>query len=66
MKLAPEAQRDSAAWLDRIYRHALGRAPSDAETRPSPTKCSANPRSAEGVADFLWALVNLPEFQLIN
>jgi hypothetical protein len=65
LKFAPEAVRDSAAWLDRIYRHALGRAPSLAESAVA-AEILGQPVKPEGVADFLWTLVNLPEFQLIN
>ena len=62
---APEVAKAPATWLDGIYRHALSRPASPAEKTvaleilgPSPTP--------ESVADFLWTLVNLPEFQLIN
>jgi mono/diheme cytochrome c family protein len=65
VKLAPEAKAAPAAWLEKVYRHALGRAPSPAELGIA-TEILGEPVSAEGVADFLWSLVNLPEFQLIN
>jgi hypothetical protein len=64
-RLAPEAARDPQAWLDRIYRHALGRPPTSAE-REIAGEMVGHPVTANGVADFLWAIVNLPEFQLIN
>jgi len=64
-KLASEAARDPNAWLDRIYRHALGRLPTSDE-REIATEMLGHPVTASGVADFLWAIVNLPEFQLIN
>ena len=64
-KLAPEAARDPAAWLDGIYRHTLSRMPSPVE-REIAKELLGHPATPEGVADFLWVLVNLPEFQLIN
>jgi hypothetical protein len=64
-KLAPEAARDPQAWLDRIYESTLSRRPTPAE-REIATEMLGKPASPHGVADFLWALVNLPEFQLIN
>ena len=30
------------------------------------TELIGNPGTANGIADFFWAIVNLPEFQLIN
>jgi hypothetical protein len=64
-KFAPDAARDPAAWLDSIYRHAIGRAPGAVE-REIAGEVLGKPATADGVADFLWLLVNLPEFQLIN
>lgn len=52
------------ALIDRVYQDALGRKP----TRPE-RKLAANllgrPVNKEGVADLLWAMTMLPEFQLI-
>ena len=64
-KLAPEAARDPAAWLSRLYFHALGRVPTPAELDIT-LEMLGTPVKPEAVADMLWALVNLPEFQLIN
>jgi hypothetical protein len=64
-KLSAEAVRDPQAWLDRIYRSALSRSPTPAE-REIAGEMLGQPATANGVADFLWAIVNLPEFQLIN
>ena len=64
-KLAPEAARDPNAWLDRIYELTLSRRPTAPE-RAIATEMLGQPATPHGVADFLWALVNLPEFQLIN
>ena len=62
---APDAQRDPAAWLDRTFRTTLARPPSPAERDVTLTMLGAKP-SPDALADFLWALVNLPEFQLIR
>ncbi len=64
-KFAAEAGHDTAGWLGRIYHHALGRAPTPVE-REVAGEMLGRPVTKEGVADFLWALVNLPEFQLVN
>ena len=62
---APEAEKSPTEWLVRIYRHALGRSPSAAEKGVALEIIGQSP-TPESVADFLWTLVNLPEFQLIN
>jgi hypothetical protein len=49
----------------RAYRLALGRDPIPAEERTA-SEIIGSPPSAEGVQDFLWMLVMLPEFQLID
>ena len=64
-KLAAEAANDPAVWLERVYLQALSRPPIPAERELSLTLLG-NPPTAEAVADLLWALVNLPEFQLIR
>jgi hypothetical protein len=64
-KLAPEAARDPNVWLDRMYQLTLSRLP-NANERAIATEMLGQPATPHGVADFLWALVNLPEFQLIN
>jgi mono/diheme cytochrome c family protein len=64
-KFAPEASAAPAAWIDKTYRHALGRGPSPTELALA-TEILGRPVAPEGVADFLWMLVNHPEFQLIN
>lgn len=59
----------AAQAVDRVFRHALGRAPSGQERRlaEAALRDPARPErpSAEGLADLLWALVMKPEFQLI-
>ena len=64
-RFAPEAARDVNAWLDHIYRHAFSRPPSPAEREIAVDMLGSSP-TADSIADFLWAIVNLPEFQLIN
>lgn len=63
--LTAEAGKDSAQWIDKIYLHALTRPPSDAERAIALEMLGAPPQST-GVADFLWSILNLPEFQLVN
>ncbi len=65
---APPVQAP-AAIVDRIFRHALNRAPTSAEQQAAEAAL-LDPRtpgraSAEGLADLLWAVLVKPEFQLI-
>jgi hypothetical protein len=58
-----------SAVVDRVFWHALGRAPSAAE-RTLAERAIADPSrpgrvSADGLADLLWAILMKPEFQLI-
>ena len=64
-RLQPEAAKDPAAWVDAVYRQGVARKPTDAE-RAVAIEMLGNPVKPEGVADFLWAVTMLPEFQLIN
>ncbi|MHB8898296.1 MAG: PSD1 and planctomycete cytochrome C domain-containing protein, partial [Thermoguttaceae bacterium] len=50
---------------DWIYRHALGREPSPAEVAVA-RPLLGEPVTAEGLADLLWVVLMLPEFQLIR
>jgi hypothetical protein len=59
------AAKDSAACADRLYRQTLGRAPTPKETEVALELLGPSPNAA-GVADLLWGLVNLPEFQFIR
>ena len=63
--MADAARRDPSAWIDQMYRHALSRRPTDTE-RTLVLDMLGTPVRPEGVADFLWALTMLPEFQFIN
>jgi hypothetical protein len=49
----------------RVYRDALGRPPTDAERRAA-AELTGAPPTAEGLADLLWVVFMLPEFQLIH
>ncbi len=64
---APVGTIDNA--VDRIFRHALGRAPTATERRIAEAALRAPGRgakpSADGLADLLWAVLMKPEFQLI-
>jgi hypothetical protein len=66
----PPPAVDAAALVDRLFWHALGRAPRPAERRIAldALRDPARPSrvSPEGLADFLWAVTMTPEFQLIR
>ncbi len=64
-KLAPDALKDPPAWIETTFRQLLSRPPSEPE-RSTTLDLIGSPPTPAGVADFLWALLNLPEFQLIN
>jgi hypothetical protein len=68
---APPARLTTVdATIDRVYRHALGRMPRDAERRIAAEALRAPGRgdapSADGLADLLWAILMTPEFQVIE
>jgi hypothetical protein len=52
------------ALVDRLYRNALGRLPRGTE-KSLATDLLGQPARQDGVEDLLWAMVMLPEFQLI-
>jgi uncharacterized protein DUF1549/uncharacterized protein DUF1553/cytochrome c len=65
----PAALTTVPAVVDRVYRHALGRAPTEAERRVAETALRApdgDRPSPDGLADLLWAIVMMPEFQLLR
>ncbi len=64
-KQAADAAREPSAWLDRTFLAALSRPPSPNEREVTLALLGAKP-TPDALADFLWALVNLPEFQLIR
>ncbi|HWC89192.1 MAG TPA: hypothetical protein VG433_06045, partial [Pirellulales bacterium] len=63
-RLAAGAQ-DADALIDQIYSVALARLPVDAE-RIVARSIVGTPPSRDGLADLLWAVMMLPEFQLIR
>ena len=60
---------DAAQAIDRVFWHALGRAPSAAERRVAESALRDPARgsrpSPQGLADLLWAVTMKPEFQLL-
>ncbi|WP_161888656.1 DUF1549 domain-containing protein [Pontibacter russatus] len=56
--------RENDAIIRRVYRKALGREPGREELAVARQALGASPDTA-AVQDFLWAVVLLPEFQLI-
>ena len=64
-KFTADAGADPSGWLAQLYRNSLSRDPSDAERQIALELLGQQPK-AETIADLLWVIVNLPEFQLIN
>lgn len=64
-KLVAVATKDVGAFVEDIYQHTLSRKPSESEKQIALEMIGATPK-AEGIADFLWSISMLPEFQLIN
>ena len=64
-KLQPDAAKDPAAWIAHTYRSLLNRDPA-VEEKQIALEILGNEPKLEALADLLWAIVNLPEFQLIN
>ena len=56
---------DPDALIRRVFLAGLGRAPTAAELAAT-RDLVGRPATAEGVQDLLWAVVMLPEFQLIE
>ena len=52
-------------WSTAIYQAALLRSPERRRNDRWRLSCWAASRPAEGIEDLLWAVVMLPEFQLI-
>ncbi len=63
LKRHPQATSDETAAM--IWMHALCRRPSAEEVAFARELVGAKP-SQEGIADLLWAVVMLPEFQLVR
>jgi hypothetical protein len=63
LQAAPPAAPEQ--WIDGIYRKALSRPPTEAEGATA-REIVGTPVTSEGLADLLWAVFMLPEFQLIR
>jgi hypothetical protein len=65
----PPALHSKEELVDRLFRHALGRLPSASERKLALAAVDDPKRPgkpcATGVADLLWSLAMLPEFQLL-
>ncbi len=64
-RVAKRLAAETNPSVEPIFRHALGRPPGAEERATIDSMLGPKP-TPEDLADFLWALVNLPEFQLIN
>ncbi|HEX4069861.1 MAG TPA: DUF1553 domain-containing protein, partial [Planctomycetaceae bacterium] len=60
-----QGDKDAGKIVERAYRTALGRLPSDRE-RKTALGVVGVPASPDGIHDLLWLIVMLPEFQLIE
>jgi hypothetical protein len=60
-----QGEKNPRKIVERVYRSALGRGPTDSELNTA-AAVVGTPPSAEGVHDLLWMVVMLPEFQLIE
>jgi hypothetical protein len=63
LKASPGVTADELA--DMIYKKALGRRPTDRE-RAAARELVGSPATPDGLADLLWVVTVLPEFQLIR
>jgi hypothetical protein len=64
-KLAANNRKQTSSQLvSELYGKALGRKPTPSEQKLA-EQTVGNPVQKEGVEDLLWAMIMLPEFQLI-
>jgi mono/diheme cytochrome c family protein len=63
--LLEKVKKDPDTWLHAAALHALGKPLSD-ERRAIAREMLGDPVTADGIADFLWSLFDLPECQLRN
>ena len=63
-RLVKQAPKDPAAITSRIWQRALNRAPSERELKITRSMLGKTPKP-DKVADLIWAVTMLPEFQLI-
>jgi hypothetical protein len=64
-KLTPQAQKDPSAWMTQLWRQMLDRDPTASE-RDLAMQLLGDKVQPQAVADVLWAITVLPEFQLIR
>jgi len=64
-KMAVQARRDPDSWIGDIYLHMLSRTPSEKEASLA-REMLGQKVSEDGIADFLWAITLLPEFEFVN
>jgi hypothetical protein len=64
-RMALQAAKTPRLWVNQTWMHTLGRKPTETEMRIAMEMLGENPK-AQNVADVLWAIVLLPEFQLIK
>jgi hypothetical protein len=60
-----ESEQSRILCVDRLYRETLGRGPREKECHVA-LELLGPKMTPAGVADLLWALLNLPEFQFIR
>ena len=60
------AGQDSAAIVEWLYESALSRPPTADERDHRAWNCSGSPPTPQGVEDLLWAVIMLPEFQIVR
>jgi hypothetical protein len=64
-RVLEEGSSSAQSIVERVYERALGRQPTQQELRLS-SELLGKPVTREGVEDLLWAVIMLPEFQLIR
>ena len=61
----PRTSQAAGALVEDVFRQALSRKPTDAE-RQLALELLGDPMTGKGIADLLWAVVLLPEFQHVR
>ena len=64
-QLVERYKGDGEAIVQHLFVYGLGRKPTDIEMTLA-RQLISSPAQAQGVADFLWAMLMLPEFQFID
>ena len=59
------AGKDPAAMIEWLYESALSRSPTP-EEQATAAELFGSPPTPQGVEDLLWAVIMLPEFQLVR